>query len=421
MTDSKANPILIGGDLELANFIVGADAGEQQTDREASRRLLEEIEGLPRRREYGSFGWAAPGAYGYSGNYGSSVAALPYYGGYDAQDWGRKWLSSNGSCIYIDLNHLELATPEVLSANDFVAVWAAMLRIAHRAQLTANVSLPEGERIVVLANNSDRQGNSYGGHINFLLKRETWELLLRHRSDPALFNLMAYQVSSIVFTGQGKVGSENGHAPVDYQISQRADFMETLVGEQTTHHRPIVNSRNEPLCGRRSFGPGSLPGDTMARLHVIFYDTSLAPVTTFLKTGVMQIVLAMIQSGWSDERLILRNPLAALHGWSCSPDLEEQATLLAGTNVTAVELQLLFLEKAKHFYQSGGCDGVVTEADRILSLWEDTLLKLTARDFDALAPRLDWVLKRHLLEQALGQNPEWSWSSAEIRQLDQIY
>ena len=34
--------------------------------------------------------------------------------------------------------------------------------------------------------------------------------MIYQRMFPSLFSLMAFQASSIVFTGQGKVGSENG-------------------------------------------------------------------------------------------------------------------------------------------------------------------------------------------------------------------
>ena len=57
-----------------------------------------------------------------------------------------------------------------------------MLRIARQAQSAANEHLSLDRRIVVLANNSDRQGNSYGGHQSFLMTRAAWEVELSYRS-----------------------------------------------------------------------------------------------------------------------------------------------------------------------------------------------------------------------------------------------
>ena len=76
-----------------------------------------------------------------------------------SQDWGRQYLSSNGGCIYIDMDHFELCTPEVRSARDYVIAWHAMLGIARTALDTANARLPINKRIVLLANNSDGEGN----------------------------------------------------------------------------------------------------------------------------------------------------------------------------------------------------------------------------------------------------------------------
>lgn len=403
-------PKLIGGDIELGNFLLGTTERARTSDFKASRLLLREVNGLPRRDDEGSSSrsrWR--GRWDDRGD-----------GDYYSQDWGRKYLPANGGCIYIDLNHLELATPEVVSARDHQAVWMAMLRIARRAQRIANDALPHAQRVVVLANNSDRQGNSYGAHQSFLMSRNAWDDMFKKRMIPSLFYLMAYQASSIVFTGQGKVGSENRRPDASYQISQRADFIETLVGEQTTFNRPIVNTRDEPLCGPHG-RTETLPGDRYARLHVIFYDANLAPVATFLKVGVMQLILAMIESGHVNDELILDDPLAALHRWSRDPDLATAAALLSGPRMTAVELQLEFLEQAKVFDARGGFTDVVPGAGVILDLWEDTLTKLEARDFDALKRRLDWVAKRMLLEQAMAEQPSWHWESPELTYLDQIY
>ena len=158
--------------------------------------------------------------------------------------------------------------------------------------LAANTKLPAGQSIQVQINNSDGLSNSYGGHFNCLITRAARADIFARKLHYLLF-LATFQVSSIVITGQGKVGSENGAPPVAYQLSQRADFFETLCAEQTTYHRPIVNARDEALCGRAA----AQHRDDLARLHCIFFDTTLCHVATLLRVGMMQIVLAMIESG----------------------------------------------------------------------------------------------------------------------------
>ncbi len=383
-------PRLCGADVELGNFILG-QTSVLGSGGEASRMLLREIAGLP------GNGGSTLEPYGYSpwqsqhGRWrdntdwssrryasGASTNSWQSPGFFNPQDWGRKFLPANGGCVYIDLEHLELCQPEVLGAHEHLACWHAMLRIARQALQAANARLPAGQTLQVLVNNSDGQGNSYGSHLNFLLQRRTWDNLFQRKIHHLLY-LAAFQVSSIVLTGQGKVGSENGAPAVAYQISQRADFFETLSGEQTTCHRPIVNSRDEALCGSGwYFAEQDRPAATRARLHVIFYDSNLCHAAHLLKVGLMQIMLTMLEAERIRPSLILDDPVAAVVLWSHDPTLHAQARLASGKKRSAVDLQRYFWDEMHRFVEAGGCDGVVPRARDILTLAHDTLRKLQA-------------------------------------------
>ena len=421
-------PKVCGADMELGNFVLGLPSRDGTGD-VASRLLLSQVEGIPQN------GWTSSG-WGFAGRYRGGAAEnlladdadlddLPSAGyGYNAQDWARKFLSSNGGCIYIDLTHLELCIPEVFSAFDHVAAWHAMLRIARQAQESVNAKLREGYRVEVLVNNSDGLGSSYGGHLNFLLARRAWDNIFTRKMHYMLY-LASYQVSSIVFAGQGKVGAEHGAPAVDYQLSQRADFFETMTGLQTTFRRPLVNSRDEPLCGIPAWNKVARlddePGWDLARLHVIFYDNNLCHVACLLKVGVMQILLAMLETGRMNPNLILDDPLDAVVRFSHDPTLRAKARTASGKRVTAVELQLRFLEEAMKFHDRGGCEGIVPRAGEILALYADTLEKLHAGDLDALTGRIDWVLKQRALKQALDRHPGLEWNGPELKHIDHVY
>ena len=436
-------PKLCGMDVELGNFILGVDRPEG-SGAVASRALLRQIDGYPRVSAPAAVApaWLAPpghdgcdryGIRPYAGwSYGGSAwqstgqayvapaISAPEYGAwYDPQDWGRKYLV-NGGCAYIDLDHLELATPETLSAFDQVAALHALLRVAQAALASANAAQPRGRRILALVNNSDGRSHSYGSHANFLVTREAWDNIFCRRLQLQLA-LAAFQASSIVFTGQGKVGSENGAPPVSYQLSQRADFFETLSGIQTTYRRPIVNSRDEPLCGRTCSMGREAETANMARLHVIFFDSTLCHVATLLKLGTMQIVLAMIEAGCFNATRILDDPIDAVIRWSHDPTLRATAALADGRKVTAVDVQMLFLEEARRFVDRGACAEVVPRAAEIVSLWERVLTDLSRGDVDALAGQLDWVLKLSLLQRALAGRPSLGWESPQIKHLDHLY
>jgi len=403
-------PKLCGQDIELGNFVMGTSAGHR-SGAEASRALLAAIEGYPRMRPAVSAGpYACPCGCG-------REMALPTRT--NLQDWGRKWLES-GACCYIDLDHLELATAETISAFDQVACTHALLRVAQRALASVNVARPASARITALANNSDRQGNSYGSHANFLVKRSLWDQIFNTRLQYLLY-LASFQVSSIVFTGQGKVGAENGAPDVDYQLSQRADFFEQIMGPQTTMRRPLVNSRDEALCGGWNGSSPSPLNGLLARLHVIFFDSTLCHVSTLLKLGTMQILLAMMEAGQVDRSLTLDDPLAAVVAWSHDPTLRAQAELEDGRRLTAVEHQLRFFDAAQRFVEAGQCDAVVPRAREIVALWGQVLAALHAGRAEELEGQLDWVLKRSLLRRALGRRPDLSWSAPQIQHLDLLY
>jgi proteasome accessory factor A len=229
--------------------------------------------------------------------------------------------------------------------------------------------------------------------------------------------LASFQVSSILLTGQGKVGAENGRPSTPYQISQRADFFETLQGLQTTYNRPIVNARDEALCGLRGGGDPSAP----ARLHVIFFDSALAQSSCLFRVGPMQLILALLEQGLVNSRLILDDPLIALQSFSADPTLKTTAELIAGERFTALELQSAYLEEVKRHAARGVFEGVVPRAEEIIALWEDTLGKLAAGDLMAAAPRLDWVMKLLAIERTMDERPELDWDSAEVKVIDHLY
>src|SRR5438477_7091561 len=114
-------------------------------------------------------------------------------------------------------------------------------------------------------------------------------------------HMMPFFVSRQIFTGAGKVGAENNADPCDYQISQRADFLETEVGLETMHSRPIINTRDEPHADPEKY----------RRLHVIVGDANLSEIANYLKVGTMAVVLRMVDDDFIDRDLSLDSPRIA--------------------------------------------------------------------------------------------------------------
>jgi hypothetical protein len=426
-------PKLCGSDVELGNFIIERKRQySHDTGGDAAKALLAQVNGYARQAargwnqgttSYSSFGdlYSSSVEYQYedasisslsSGAVNDGAGTNKGYRPY-AQDIGRKFLAANGGCAYIDLNHLEICVPECRSAFDHLAASRAMLMIAREAMNRANERMPAGATIKVLANNSDGRGHSYGSHLNFLITRKCFNNIL-HRKPHYLHFLATFQAAAIVLTGAGKVGSENETDPAKYQISARADFIETMVSEATTYRRPMINARDEALAG-------SLPGHNKqpARLHVIMFDHVLCHHAALLRVGMMQVILCMIERRQVPTDLLLEEPISALHQWSRDPNLNTKASLVNGDQCTAVESLCAIYERASRFVDSGGADGLVPQVERIMMIWGECLEKLRRRDMDYLAARIDWVAKLYLLERAASKRG--GWDPLRVKYLDNLW
>jgi proteasome accessory factor A len=155
---------------------------------------------------------------------------------------------------------------------------------------------------------------------------------------------------------------------------------------------------------------------------VIFFDSALAHGSALFRVGTMQLFLTLMERGLVNSRLILDDPLSALHGYSRDPSLKAQAELISGERLTALEMQSEFLEDVKHYAAQGVFDAVVPRSAEIISLWEDTLIRFANNDWTAVARRgVDWVLKLMAIERAMDQRSELDWDSPEVKVIDQLY
>src|SRR5262249_22944296 len=147
---------------------------------EASRRLLDEIDGYPRARAWGT-----------------------------AIEWGRRFLAGNGGSAYIDSDHLEINMPEHRRAMDHGLHTLAGFRVAQRAREAAQAKLPaRSGRINLMATVSDTQ-KSWGAHLNVCVSRGLWDGMFNRKPHHAAM-FATHLVTASVYTGQGQVGAGNG-------------------------------------------------------------------------------------------------------------------------------------------------------------------------------------------------------------------
>jgi proteasome accessory factor A len=305
----------------------------------------------------------------------------------------------NGARYYVDHAHPEYSCPEVTNPRDLVIHEKAGERILELSRREANVVLPAGTQMLIYKNNSDRKGNSYGCHENYLMDRRTsFKQIVEH--------LMPFFVTRQVYTGAGKVGSENRAQPCDYQLSQRADFFETEVALDTMVKRPIINTRDEPHADREKY----------RRLHVIVGDSNMSEYTIFLRNGVTALVLSMIEDGAISKDLALRDPVRSIKDVSHDVGCKRALELQSGKRMTAVEMQREYLEMALKYTSSQGLDESTRE---VLERWGYVLDRLE-EDPRLLAREIDWVIKLQLIESFM-ERKELDWESPQVQMLDLQY
>ena len=127
----------------------------------------------------------------------------------------------------------------------------------------------------------------------------------------------------------------------------------------------------------------------------------------------------MIEDRFLGEPLTVDGPVSALRAVSHDPTLKQTLTLADGRTLTAVQLQLEYLDLAKKYVEDRyGADADAQTVD-VLARWESVLDRLE-RDPMLCATELDWVAKLKLLEQ-YRQRDGLEWGDAKLELIDYQY
>ncbi len=296
--------------------------------------------------------------------------------------WGRSSnvFLENGARLYLDVgSHPEYATPECDDLDDVVAHDKAGERILEGLVKGAEERLEEegirGE-IFVFKNNTDSAGNSYGCHENYLVSRHKDF----HRTVDVL---IPFLVTRQIFLGAGKLAqTPRGTA---YSISQRADHIWEGVSSATTRSRPIINTRDEPHADAERY----------RRLHVIAGDSNMSEYATFVKMGTMVALLQMVERDVVFRDLTLENPIRAIREVSHDITCGRKIKLANGRELSALDIQWEYLDRAMRFARS---PGFPPQVQRAIDRWEHLLTGLE-KDPMTLDREVDWVMKYRLLER----------------------
>jgi proteasome accessory factor A len=308
---------------------------------------------------------------------------------------------TNGARLYVDHAHPEYSTPECTNPRDVVLWDKAGGQVMLDAARLAG-SIPGAAPILLYKNNTDNKGASYGAHENYLMRRSTpFGEIVRH--------LTPFFVSRQVVTGAGRVGIGQDGRDHGFQLSQRADYFEVEVGLETTLKRPIINTRDEPHADPEKY----------RRLHVIIGDANLSEISAYLKVGTTALVLAMIEDRFITRDLTVDQPVRSLRAVSHDPSLKHLLTLTDGRTLTAVQLQMEYLDLARKYVEDRlGADADTQTLD-VLERWESVLTRLEADPMQC-SRELDWVAKLKLLNSYRDRDG-LDWDDAKLHLVDLQY
>ncbi|MFM7718411.1 MAG: Pup--protein ligase [Actinomycetota bacterium] len=318
--------------------------------------------------------------------------------------WGRSSnvFLENGSRLYLDVgSHPEYATPECDSVTELVAHDKAGERILEGLLAAAEVRLHEegiNGDVFLFKNNTDSAGNSYGCHENYLIARQGEFAKLADLLIPFL-------ISRQIWCGAGKV--LNGPRGAQFCISQRADHIWEGVSSATTRSRPIINTRDEPHADAERY----------RRLHVIVGDSNMNEWTTYMKVGITDLVLRMLEANTVMRDLSLENPIRAIREMSHDLTCRKTVRLANGRELSALDLQEEYFERTARFLERRGAEPV---AKQLLEEWREALDALGAGEPERLATKVDWVAKRLLVERYRARH-DLALSSAKVTMVDLAY
>ena len=317
--------------------------------------------------------------------------------------WGRSSnvFLENGARLYLDVgSHPEYATPECDNLEDLVAHDKAGERILESLVQSAEQRLDEegikGE-IYLFKNNTDSAGNSYGCHENFLVSRNKDF----HRTVDVL---IPFLVTRQIFLGAGKlVQTPRG---TTYSMSQRAEHIWEGVSSATTRSRPIINTRYEPHADAEKY----------RRLHIIAGDSNMSEYATYVKVGIGTSLLQMIERDVVFRDLTLENPIRAIREIAHDPTCRRKVKLANGRELSALDIQWEYLDRAMRFARS---PGFPREIQGAVDRWEHLLTGLE-KDPMSLDREVDWVMKYHLIER-YRERHQLPLSSPQLAMIDLSY
>ena len=136
----------------------------------------------------------------------------------------------------------------------------------------------------------------------------------------------------------------------------------------------------------------------------------------YLKSGTADLVLSMLEEGFTIPGIELEDPVKAIREVSRDLTLKKRVRLDDGRELTALEIQRMYLERAAEFLPTQPYDKVMAD---VLQEWDRVLIALD-EDPMLLVREVDWVTKKWLMESYVDRKG-CEWDDPRVAMMDLQY
>ena len=222
--------------------------------------------------------------------------------------------------------------------------------------------------------------------------------------------LLPLLVSRCILAGSGMVDDDG-----QFLLADKATAINCVLGlGGFLKDRPIFTMGHffKAMCAESWLSPREF-GQLFRRhqrLQIGLGDSNMAEVAEFLRVGTTDLVLDVIQANALPPLPSLRHPIRALHQLCRDPSLAQRVRFADGRQMTALDIQRFYLDACRAFVDRQL--DATAEAREVLFRWEEVLngletLQATGQAPGSLIGSVDWVTKKHLLDEA-GSDLSWS-------------
>ncbi len=294
----------------------------------------------------------------------------------------RFWCA-NGSLTYIDQGHPEHSAPEARSICDAMIYSQAGDRII--SDIFGETTDDGKLEIMLFRNNIARENEqtlvTYGCHENYLAYGLTPHATSGIQTAKRESFLSPFLITRQILDGTGYWDDDG-----TFFLSQRARIF----------GRNAHESLGYPLAVGVKY-EGYEP-----RIHLIYGDSNMLDVTTFLKMGTTSLMLALVEDGELPP-IAIHFPLQELDHVARSGPMERVVCLMNGDMMSAHQIQTIYWKAARRLVSKSQfqSDETKAEMELVLKLWEQALNAIEHNDIDWMLGRIDWATKRWLVDREL--------------------